>query len=427
MTVLSWVKECVIRPRRFARVVGFHHDYHVPTHINPRRAIIALTFLALIAACSKGDGADGGTSKADSTGSKGASKTAKTAGDSAVAQATAAASGESRVTLPVVTEEAHEGDLVLTVNTTGQVRSDAESRLRSEIVGNIQTVHVRPGDRVKKGDPIVTFDPRPLDLAVRTAEIALKESELRAQDNYVPDSIVSGKAPSAERRKNAELRNGVDANRVRLDVARLDRERGTVRAPFDGVIDKVSVAAGERISSGADLAVIVDVSKLRVEAAVLEHDLPLVKVGGQARVSSSAAPENVAAGRVVAVLPLVDSTTRSGRAYVRLTSNGVLRPGMYADLRLEATRLTKRLIVPEKALIERDGRPLVFIVRNGRALWTYVNPGRTNGREREILADSSSGQIPVKAGDQVIVEGHLTLTHDAPVRAVAKQETARRP
>jgi RND family efflux transporter MFP subunit len=393
----------------------------VPTPTNPRRALLGL-LLATAAACSKGDAAAGGDSKADSTGSK----TAKSSDtSSSVAQATAAASSEARVSLPVVTEEAREGDLVLTVNTTGQVRSDAEARLRSEIVGNIQTVHVRPGDRVKKGDPIVTFDPRPLELAVRQAEIALRESELRAQDNYVPDSIVSGKAPSAERRKNAELRNGVDANRVRLEQAKLDRERGNVLAPFNGVIDKVTVAAGERVTGGADIAVIVDVERLRVEAAVLEHDLPLVKVGGQAQVSSSAAPNNIAAGRVVAVLPLVDSTTRSGRAYIRLTGNGVLRPGMYADLRLEATRLTKRLIVPEKAVIERDGRPLVFVVRGGRALWTYVTPGRGNGREREILADSASGQIPVKPGDQVIVEGHLTLTHDAPVRAVAKQETAR--
>jgi RND family efflux transporter MFP subunit len=283
---------------------------------------------------------------------------------------------------------------------------------------------VRPGDRVKKGDPIMTFDPRPFDIDVRTAEIALQESILRAQDNWVPDSIVSGKAPSAERRRNAELRNGVDANRARLDKAKLDRERAVIVAPFNGIVDKVNVAGGERLSGGGDVATVVDMDRLRVEAAVLEHDLPLVRAGGVAQVSSSAAPDRVAQGRVVAVLPLVDSTTRSGRAYVRLSGNGVLRPGMYADLRLEATRLTRRTIVPEKAVIERDGRPLVFVIRNNRAQWVYVFPGRSNGREREILADSATGQIPIKAGDLVIVEGHLTLTHDAPVRVVSRRETS---
>jgi HlyD family secretion protein len=100
---------------------------------------------------------------------------------------------------------------------------------------------------------------------------------------------------------------------------------------------------------------------------------------------------------------------------------------MYADIRLEATRLLNRRLVPSRAVIERDGRPLVFVVKNGRAQWTYVTPGRSNGRETEILADSATGQIPVNPGDKVITEGHLTLTHDAPVRVIERRETPAKP
>ena len=74
-------------------------------------------------------------------------------------------------------------------------------------------------------------------------------------------------------------------------------------------------------------------------------------------------------------------------------------------------------------MIERDGRPLVFVVKGDRAQWTYINPGRSNGIETEVLPDSATGQIPLKAGDEVIVEGHLTLTHDAPVRVAARRES----
>jgi HlyD family secretion protein len=94
---------------------------------------------------------------------------------------------------------------------------------------------------------------------------------------------------------------------------------------------------------------------------------------------------------------------------------------MYADIRLEATRLTHRRLVPARAVIERDGRPLVFVVKNGRAQWTYITPGRSNGTDTEVLPDSASGQIPVNPGDEVIVEGHLTLTHDAPVKVVKRE------
>ena len=58
------------------------------------------------------------------------------------------------------------------------------------------------------------------------------------------------------------------------------------------------------------------------------------------------------------------------------------------------------------------------MVKEGRAQWVYILPGRTNGIETEVMADSVSGTIPLAVGDEVIVEGHLTLTHDAPVRVV---------
>ena len=184
------------------------------------------------------------------------------------------------------------------------------------------------------------------------------------------------------------------------------------------MVDRVDAAMGVRVSTGELLMRVVNLSQLRVEAQVLEHDLPLIKEGGEAIVSSSAAPDRPIIGRIAAVLPMVDTITRSGRAFVRVPPNAILRPGMYADVRLEATRLTKRRLVPAAAIIERDGRPLVFVVKEGRAQWVYVTPGRSNGRETEILPDSASGVIPVNVGDRVVVEGHLTLTHDAPVRVV---------
>jgi HlyD family secretion protein len=176
------------------------------------------------------------------------------------------------------------------------------------------------------------------------------------------------------------------------------------------------VAVGEKLSAGQPVVTVVDTRRLRVEAQVLEHDLPLVRVGGEAMVSGAGVPGGARRGRIAAVLPLVDTVARAGRALVRLTGDGGVRPGVHADVALEATRLSGRRLVPARAVIERDGRPLVFVVREGRAQWTYVTPGRSNGTDTELLPDSVTGVIPVAAGEPVIVDGHLTLTHDAPVR-----------
>ncbi len=337
-----------------------------------------------------------------------------------------AAATSSTVTLPVVGQEVRKGDLILSVVTTGQIRSEAMSVLKSETQGTIAEVLVKPGDRVKKGQVLLRVDPRPLDLAVREAEANLEKARLLVLDNTMPDSIVTGKPITGERLKNAETRAGLEASKVALDRARLEREKAVVIAPFDGVMDEVKVSAGERLANGQEIGKVVDLEHLRIEAAVLEHDLPLIKVGGQAVITAAAAPDQPVTGHIAAILPIVDSATRAGRALI-MVGGGVLRPGMYADIRLEATRLPDRVIVPAAAVIQRDGRPLVFVVKDGRAQWVYILPGRSNGAETEVLPDSSTGIIPVKPGDVVLVEGHLTLTHDAPVRVIQKAEQGKQP
>ena len=338
----------------------------------------------------------------------------KSRADNGGADSTATRSA-STLSLPVVGDLVRKGDLVLTVTTNGQVRSDV-AHLKSETAGTIQEVLVRSGQHVTRGQPLIRFDPRPFDLEVRAAEAAVAQAEVSYADNIVPDSIVSGQAPSEERRKNALARSGLEAARVRLDQAKLARDRAVITAPFSGVVDEVSTAAGSRVGAGEELATVVSLSSMRVEANVLEHDLPLIRQGGKAIVTTAAEPDKEIIGRIAAVLPLVDSTTRAGRVIVSLPNPGPLRPGMYADVRLESSRLPNEVIVPASAVLEREGRPLVFVVKGGKAKWTYVNPGRSNGAETIVLPDSASNEIPVAAGDTVLISGHLTLTHDAPVK-----------
>jgi membrane fusion protein, multidrug efflux system len=360
-----------------------------------RRSVVVL---ALLLACNKGgEGGENGASDSTTT---------------------------STLSLPVVGDEVRRGDLILSVTTTGQISSESVVALKAETQGTVLEVLARPGQRMRKGQPIVRLDPRPFDMAVEEAEASLREARLRLLDNTVPDSIVTGRSVTGERLKNAEIRSGLEAARVRLDRAKYERERASIAAPFDGTLDDLRATPGERISAGQEIGKLVDLVNLRIDAAVLEHDLPLIRVGGEAVVTVAAAPDQPVRGRIAAVLPLVDTATRAGRALIRVRGGGnsVLRPGMYADVRLEATRLRDRIVVPARAVIERDGRPLVFVAREGRAQWVYITPGRSNGLETEVLPDSSTGEIPVKPGDVVLIEGHLTLTHDAPVRVVPKAE-----
>lgn len=324
---------------------------------------------------------------------------------------------DSAIAIPVAGDVVRRGDLSLSIRTTGQVRAERQVSLRAETQGTVLAVLARPGAHVDSGQTLVRLDPRPFDLAVREAEAQLADATVRYRDILLGDDTTVSSPDALERRRNARLRAGLDGAEARVERARLDRERALLQAPFAGTVDQVQAVVGQRVGSGDLIITLIDLRSLLVEAAVLEHDLSLIRPGAEAAVSLSAGGEHSLAGRVIAVLPLVDTTTRAGRALVRVrTVDAGLRPGMFADVELETTRLPNRLLVPASAIIERDGRPLVFRFEAGRAKWVYVAPGRSNGRETEILGDSLTGQAGVSVGDTVLVEGHLTLTHDAPVR-----------
>lgn len=373
--------------------LGHVRSSGLATHV--QRAVLVFVTV-VVAACGGGGPGQEGTTRAE------------------------AAPADSVMAIPVAGIVVRRGDLVLSVRTTGQVRAERLVTLKAEAQGTVAEVPVRPGQRAERGAVLARLDPRPFDLSVREAEGALAEAMGRYRDQLIGEDTTDMSAEAVERRRNVRLRSGVEAADARFQRARLDRERATIRAPFSGTVDRVSVVVGQGVSVGQDIATVVDLGSLQIEAAVLEHDLALIKRGAAARVTLSAAPDQEFAGTVIAVLPLVDTLTRAGRALVRVrTADGVLRPGMYADVELEATRLPDRVLVPASAVVERDGRPLVFRYRGGRAEWVYVTAGRSNGRETEISRSEDTNLAPIAPGDTVLVGGHLTLAHDAPVRLVA--------
>jgi RND family efflux transporter MFP subunit len=317
----------------------------------------------------------------------------------------------------------------LRTTTSGQVRSAAVVHLRSLLSGAVVQLLVAAGTPVSQGQPLLRLDPFPFELAVREAEQRVADALLRVQESVAPESLVTGHGPSTLQRQTLLARAGVPAAQLQLTRARYDLQRATVTSPVDGVVDQLPLAVGESVVPGQPLLTIVDTRRLQVDAQLLEHDLPLVREGGAAEIRSAAFPGRLLRGRIIALLPQVDSSARVGRAVVEVAYGSGLLPGMSAELALETHRLRARRLIPARALVERDGRLLVFVVRNGRAQWTYVTPGRSDGRETELLPDSVTGELPVREGEPVIVDGQLTLAHNARVlaRPARPSQTDRRP
>ena len=166
---------------------------------------------------------------------------------------------------------------------------------------------------------------------------------------------------------------------------------------------------------------LLDLSTLLVDVEILENEIGRVAVGQRTRVLPVGLPGKEFTGTVLHLNPLVDTKAKTMKVTIALRegrrqagrSSSFLRPGMFATVHIETDVLTHRLLVPRAALLIRDGRSLVFIVERGIAKWHYVETGSSNDELLEIRSG-------IATGDTVIVDGHYTLAHDAPVSVIGK-------
>ena len=245
-----------------------------------------------------------------------------------------------------------------------------------------------------------------------------KRREAEAQRNAQAEQL------RAQRDSAARARSGLDAAAVAIARADLELARTQLKAPFGGRVANLLVVPGQYVSAGDEVVTIQAMDPIEVEAQVLEGEIGFLAPGRGADVTFAAFPGEVFKGRIASINPIVEQTTRTARVTILVPNpGGRILPGMYARASLAARRFPDRVLVPRDAILERDRRNMLFVYEDGRAKWRYVNPGLMNDTQVEILEEGPEDGM-VEPGEIVLVGGHYSLTHDAPVRVVENADTA---
>ncbi len=171
----------------------------------------------------------------------------------------------------------------------------------------------------------------------------------------------------------------------------------TLRSPVNGVIVEKNVLAGQRVMEGDALFRIVDLGVVWLEGDVFEQDLAVVRVGQPVSAVFQALPGTERSGRIGFIAPTLSPETRTARVRVALENPGLLlKPGMFATLRLTAPLTRAVLSVPRSAVLATGERSLVFRKRpDGRFTPTDVVLGAQTGDRLEILRGLSEGDTVV--------------------------------
>jgi len=348
--------------------------------------------------------------------------------------------------VPVIVNVAtvKKGDLVKNIKTQGMAICKRKQKFDAKVEGKILSGIFENGKRVKKGQVILKIDERKYKLAFAKAEASLskaltelifyniddkKGEQFKKELGSLTKSYKQGKISfdkylqkSMALRKKAVLSGdlqkevayastGISDARYVLEQARIDLENCTITAPFDGVIANMEGFKGRYVYPGDHLFDFIDTYSIYVKASLMETELPFISKGKRVELRFSAYKDKVFEGIVDEINPVIDEKERTVSVYIKVNNkDNLIFDGMYADVTVDTVRIKDQMLVPVSAVVEREGRPLVFVVdKDSRAKWIYVKVVDKNDYVAAIISDSDYDSV--KIGDKVVVSNNFTLGH----------------
>ena len=274
---------------------------------------------------------------------------------------------------------------------TGEALRSAS--IYASVDGEVMGIGFGAEQRVERGATLLRLDDRHERLAVRLAEVAVKEAEreVKRLEKLVPSGAVSRvRLETAE----AEL----ESTRLRLDQAEVALSDRTVFAPFTGVIGLSDVEVGDRITDDTMIATLDDRSSLLVEFNVPEEFAGRVTVGDPITVQPWTLSDTALMGSIEATGSRIDPITRSLKVKARVPNpDQAIRPGTSFEVHLDFVGAAYPKVREVAILWSRDGA-YVWKVAGSQAEKVFVDIVRRN--EGEVLVDGG-----LQAGDLIVVEG----------------------
>ena len=319
--------------------------------------------------------------------------------------------------VPVEVAATQRAEMAAMYTGTAPVESDRKALVLPKVQGEIRQVLADEGQRVRAGQLLARLDGDKLRLEVALNEATMNKLERDYNRNLElqQKGLVSATALD-------NLKYELAAAKANWELARLQLSYCDIRSPIDGNVtqrlDVVKVGntvtpVGGVIESGQSaLFVIEDLDTLMLRVNVPERELAKLVVGQPAQLSFDAVPGHVFLGTISQISPSVNAETATFSVRIRVTqAEGLLRPGMFARVAIIYERKPNALQIPRTALLDGDGPPKVFVIKDGKAVERAVKLGLSNGAWIEVTEG-------LKDGEQVVVVGQGAVKPGAAVRVV---------
>jgi cobalt-zinc-cadmium efflux system membrane fusion protein len=302
---------------------------------------------------------------------------------------------------------------------------DRTARLGAPARARVITMHVRIGDRVSRGQPLVTLQSEQAsaaraeyakavaeqnahETAARYARTALERAERLLELKAVSRQDVERARVENDEAESARVQAQAEVERARDTLTHLGVSEQTgemvVRAPIAGIVLNREAVPGSVVDAGASLVAVTDLTTLWLDIAATERVAPLLQRGAQVRFTVPELLPQTFDATIENVGAALDPATRTlpVHAVVRNPTSR-LRPAMFATVTLTVGQPRTGVMIPDSALQLLDERPVVFVAQtNGTGGARFerrdVEVGARTGAEIQIVRGLSAGDVVVTEG-----------------------------
>ena len=334
------------------------------------------------------------------------------------------------------TAEAMRGDLVISVDVSGNLEMPRKVDLSFGTSGMVKAIMVEEGDRVVEGENLTKLDAPSLEASVAMAELNLEQtiypyySYTHARDvpgiwlaldeakddleeaqelldegkideaqlllEQVEQSLDKAKEKSKSRVWSLPL--SVKMTELQLDQAQAELDKTIITAPFDGIVAAVYIREGQQLSAMtyANPAIsLIDPSEIKMNGVIDEIDVPRVKLGQEAIVILDALPDKEVKGRITFISP--ESTTEVGVVFYKTTitlenPDEELKDGMSATAEIIIEQHDDVLLIPNRAIQGSWENPFVEVVTDEQIEKRQISIGLSDGIYAEVLSGLEEGE-----------------------------------
>lgn len=287
----------------------------------------------------------------------------------------------------------------------GKMKAKAYSDVTFDLSERIEEVLVQTGQRVKKGQVLARLRDFEWQNQLQKVHHQLEQAAIELESKLISlgyslqDSI---NIPPAIL-KTAQLESNLNGLELERELLRFKLENTKVKAPLSGIVGEVEAQAGNPTSAYKKLCTIIDDQQLQAVFPVLQQELPLVQKGQKVIVRPLHQKTKTYEASISAFLPQVDEYGMVKIFAALRQTAPYLLDGMHVTILIK-DQLNDQLVVPKTAIVDRQGKQIVFVYKKGQAHWTYVQIGLENSDTYTILDGLS-------VGDEVIVDNNFHLSH----------------